>query len=209
MDIYELKGILRELVAEMERAVPYAAALAMETLGERVVVMTRESRVEPLDPSRGVVFTVSTGRELIEYSTGDLTADSLRRAARELVKSAEFAGIGGDVSIDSTRVYFPYGSAWNQHRRVTLTRLPSLAWVPIRVGFFRQYLISPQQVSPSLESTPPFVPGFFSPRQLLWGGYQQHGPPGRRRSPSWRSPDKCTARNVTRTPCLRIARSNY
>src|SRR5512143_699728 len=100
MDIYELKGILRELFADMERTVPYAAALAMETLGERVVVMTRESRVEPLDPSRGVVFTVSTGRELIEYSTGDLTADSLRRAARELVKSAEFAGMGGDVSID-------------------------------------------------------------------------------------------------------------
>ncbi len=100
MDIYELKSILRELVVEMERTVPYAAALAMETLGERVVVMTRESRVEPLDPSRGVVFTVSTGRELIEYSTGDLTPDSLRRAARELVKTAEFAGIGGDLAID-------------------------------------------------------------------------------------------------------------
>src|SRR5512142_2228920 len=100
MDILELKTLLKELVTDAEKTVPYAAALAMETLGERVVVMTRESRVEPLDPSRGVVFTVSPGRELLEYSTGDLTADSLRRAARELVKSAEFAGIGGDVSID-------------------------------------------------------------------------------------------------------------
>src|SRR5512135_1482555 len=99
MDIYELKGILRELVAEMERTVPYAAALAMETLGERVVVMTRESRVEPLDPSRGVVLTVFTGRHFMEYSTGDLTRDSLSKAAKELVKMAELAGIdaGGPV----------------------------------------------------------------------------------------------------------------
>jgi len=99
MDIYNLKGTLKELVARMEKTVPYASALAMETLGERVVVMTKESRVEPLDPSTGVVFTAFTGRQFLEYATGDLTEDSLSRAARELVRMAESAGLGGDTTI--------------------------------------------------------------------------------------------------------------
>ena len=76
---------------------PYACALAMETLGERVVVMTKESRVEPLDPSRGAVLTVFTGSAFLEHSTSDLTPDGLKKAARELTKAAEFAGIGGDI----------------------------------------------------------------------------------------------------------------
>jgi len=100
MDIYNLKPILKELVAGMEKTVPYASALAMETLGERVLVMTKESRVEPLDPSKGVVFTVFTGRHFLEYSTGDMTPDSLHRAAKELVKMAELSGIGGSTTID-------------------------------------------------------------------------------------------------------------
>src|SRR3990172_3301741 len=100
MDIYGLKTLLRELVGDMEKTVPYACALAMETLGERVVVMTRESRVEPLDPSRGVVLTVFTGREFLEYSTGELTREALARAAKELVKTAELSGIGGDTVVD-------------------------------------------------------------------------------------------------------------
>src|SRR3990172_12262183 len=100
MDIYGLKTLLRELVVDMEKTVPYACALAMETLGERVVVMTRESRVEPLDPSRGVVLTAFTGMEFLEYSTGELTPEALARAARELVKTAELSGIGGGTVVD-------------------------------------------------------------------------------------------------------------
>ena len=100
MDIYNLKGLLKDLVGEMEKTVPYASALAMETQGERVVVMSRESRVEPLDPSKGVVFTVFTGSRFLEYSTGDLSADSLAKAAKSLVKMAEFEGIGGGLTVD-------------------------------------------------------------------------------------------------------------
>lgn len=100
MDIYGLKDMLKALVADMEKTVPYASALAMETLGERVVVMTKESRVEPVDPSKGVAFTVFTGSRFMEYSTGDLSHDSLSRAAKELVKMAEFAGIGDGLKID-------------------------------------------------------------------------------------------------------------
>jgi len=100
MDIKELKPVLNELVSDMEKTVPYASALAMENAGERIVVMTRESRVEPLDPSRGVVFTVHTGRHFLEYATGDMTPGGLSRAAKELVKLAGFSGIGGDAAID-------------------------------------------------------------------------------------------------------------
>ena len=100
MDIQALKPSLKQLVSDMEKTVPYASALAMETLGERVVVMTKESRVEPQDPSRGVVFTVFTGSQFMEYSTGDLSPDSLKSASRELVRMAETAGIGGDVTVE-------------------------------------------------------------------------------------------------------------
>ncbi len=100
MDIKELKPLLSEIVSDMEKTVPYACGLVMETLGERVVVMTKESRVEPLDPSRGAVLTVFTGSEFIERSTSDLSPDGLKKAARELLKSAEFAGIGGNIRIE-------------------------------------------------------------------------------------------------------------
>ena len=100
MDIKELKPLLSEIVSDMEKTVPYACGLVLETLGERVVVMTKESRVEPLDPSRGAVLTVFTGSGFIERSTSDLSPDGLKKAARELVKSAESAGIGGNIRID-------------------------------------------------------------------------------------------------------------
>jgi len=100
MDIKDLRPLLNGLVSDMEKTVPYASALAMESTGERVVVMTRESRVEPLDPSRGVVFTVHTGRHFLEHATGDLSPDGLRKASKELVKLAEFAGLGGEVTVD-------------------------------------------------------------------------------------------------------------
>lgn len=100
MDISNLKPLLSEIVSGMEKTVPYACGLVMETLGERVVVMTKESRVEPLDPSRGAVLTVFTGSEFIERSTSDLSPDGLRKAAWELVKSAELAGIGRNIHID-------------------------------------------------------------------------------------------------------------
>ncbi|HEY3347505.1 MAG TPA: TldD/PmbA family protein [Nitrospirota bacterium] len=100
MDIKELKPIFKEIVSEMEKKVPYASALAMETRGERVLVMTKESRVEPLDPSKGAVLTVFTGSHFMEYSTSDISADGLRHAAKELVRMAEFAGIGDGPAID-------------------------------------------------------------------------------------------------------------
>ncbi|MFH1672613.1 MAG: TldD/PmbA family protein [Pseudomonadota bacterium] len=88
-----LKNILKELVHEMENTVPYAAALATEVAGERITVQTKQQSADPIDPERGIVFTVFTGRHFMESSTHDLGHDSLRRTAQELVHWAEKEGI--------------------------------------------------------------------------------------------------------------------
>lgn len=88
-----LKKILSELVQEMEKTVPYAAALAMEVSGERITVQTKQQSADPVDPQRGVVFTVFTGRHFMESATHDLGEGALRRTAQELVQWAETEGI--------------------------------------------------------------------------------------------------------------------
>lgn len=97
MDIYELKPLLAELVGEMERMVPYAAALATENTGERITVSTREQRAESVDPSIGVVFTVFNGRNFAEAATSDLSKENLRRTAVRLAEDA--AGDRADTGV--------------------------------------------------------------------------------------------------------------
>ncbi|MFH1148670.1 MAG: TldD/PmbA family protein [Pseudomonadota bacterium] len=87
--IRDLKPVLSDIVFEMEKDVPYAAALAMETKGERITVRTREQRAEPVHPQKGVVFTAFTGTSFVEASTNDIRPQSLKRTARELVSAAK------------------------------------------------------------------------------------------------------------------------
>lgn len=86
--IENLKSELSDIVFEMEKEMPYAAALAMETEGEKITVRTREQRAEPVHPQRGVVFTVFAGTSFMEASTNDVRPESLRKTARELVSAA-------------------------------------------------------------------------------------------------------------------------
>lgn len=87
--IKTLKFPLADLVFDMEKKVPYASALAMETEGEKVTVETHEQKAEPLPPRRGVVFTVFTGRHFMEAATDDLRPEMLKKTAQDLVKKAE------------------------------------------------------------------------------------------------------------------------
>ncbi len=89
----QLKNILKELVGEMEKTVPYAAALAMEVAGERISAQTRQQSADPVDPQRGIVFTVFTGRHFMENATHDPGESALRQTAQELVHWAEKEGI--------------------------------------------------------------------------------------------------------------------
>ncbi len=86
--IKSLKFLLADLVFEMEKKVPYASALALETEGEKVTVETHEQRAEQLHPQRGVVFTVFTGRHFMEAATNDLRTDPLKKTAEYLIRKA-------------------------------------------------------------------------------------------------------------------------
>jgi TldD protein len=87
--IKTLNFLLADLVFDMEKKVPYASALAMETEGEKVTVETHEQKAEPLPPQRGVVFTLFTGRHFMEAATNDLRPEMLKKTAQDLVKKAE------------------------------------------------------------------------------------------------------------------------
>jgi TldD protein len=78
-------GFLREVVAEMERSVPYAAALMRTSDGLRLDLRDGGQTANRLDPLAGVVLTASNGHELDETATDLTDPDSVRAAAAELV----------------------------------------------------------------------------------------------------------------------------
>jgi TldD protein len=80
-------GFLRDVVAEMERSVPYAAALMRSSEGLRVDLRDGGQTANRLDPLAGVVLTASNGHLLEEIATDRTDHDSVRAAAAELVSS--------------------------------------------------------------------------------------------------------------------------
>lgn len=84
-ELRERFGFMREVVAEMERSVPYAAALMRSSTGLRLDLRDRGQTANRLDPLSGVVLTASNGHALEEEATDQLEPDAVRTAARELV----------------------------------------------------------------------------------------------------------------------------
>ncbi len=82
-----LPSLLAELVADLERRAPYAAALFTSTSGIRASIDNREQSVNPQDPSQGVVFTLFTGEHVEEWATSDLNPDHLVRGVRSWASS--------------------------------------------------------------------------------------------------------------------------
>mgnify|MGYP006282649289 CR=1 FL=1 len=78
---------LPEIVADLERAVPYAAALATSSSGVRLALRDGEQSVSRRDPSEGVVLTASDGFALEEVATGATDEASVRAAAQTLLES--------------------------------------------------------------------------------------------------------------------------
>ncbi len=97
MNLATLRPLLAEIVADLEKTVPYAAASAQEVVGERLLVDTREARAAALEPANGLVLTVFTGRTFLEYACSGLEApgfcDRLARGADFLVSAALAEGI--------------------------------------------------------------------------------------------------------------------
>jgi TldD protein len=81
-------GYLSDVVAEMERHLPYATAMARTRTGLRIGLRDAEQSADRLDPQEGVVLTVSNGHRLEEASTDLTDADAVRRLARDLVDRA-------------------------------------------------------------------------------------------------------------------------
>jgi TldD protein len=78
---------LTDVVANLERAVPYAAALATASSGVRLALRDGEQSVSRRDPSEGVVLTASDGYALEEVATGATDEGSVRAAAQSLLDS--------------------------------------------------------------------------------------------------------------------------
>jgi TldD protein len=88
-------GFLREVVAEMERRVPYAAALVSSADGVNLSLRDGEQTASRRDPRSGVVLTVSNGAFLEEEATGDVSEEGVRRAAARLMERAAARRSGG------------------------------------------------------------------------------------------------------------------
>lgn len=87
-DLRSTFAYLPEVVAEMERRVPYAAAMVRQREGIRLDLRDAEQSASRLDPQDGIVLTASTGYGLAEASTDRLDPDAVRALAAELVERA-------------------------------------------------------------------------------------------------------------------------
>ena len=93
-------GFLRQVVAEMERSVPYAAALVSGADGVRLSLRDGEQSAGRRDPQQGIVLTAAGGAYLEEVATDATDEASVRRAADELVARVTAGAGGGALRID-------------------------------------------------------------------------------------------------------------
>lgn len=87
------KSLAKDLVFELEKDFPYASLLALETLGERLTVQTRQQQAEMIDPTRGIVATVFTGRHFLEAACGRVDEEGLKDLLRQLRERGRSSGI--------------------------------------------------------------------------------------------------------------------
>jgi TldD protein len=104
-ELRERFGFLREVVAEMERSVPYAAALMRSSDGLRLDLRDGGQTANRLDPLAGVVLTASNGHSLEETTTDHTEPDAVRAAAAKLVERARAKPTHGsqprlDIAVD-------------------------------------------------------------------------------------------------------------
>jgi len=87
MDSDQLKAILPEVVALIETAAPYGAALAMRFSGMSIAMDNREQRATRDPESMGVVLTAAHGGYLVEYATTTLDREGLLTETRAWLTS--------------------------------------------------------------------------------------------------------------------------
>lgn len=85
-DLRDRFGFLRDVVAEMERTVPYAAAMVRTSDGLRLDLRDGGQTAQRLNPMAGVVLTASNGHRMEETASDLIDPEAVRGAARELVE---------------------------------------------------------------------------------------------------------------------------
>lgn len=84
VDLGTMAGLFAEIVRDLEKRHPYAAALYTDSEAFFVTAHTKERTVSPTPRRGGVVLRIHDGRSFHEAATGDLTAEGLKAAARAL-----------------------------------------------------------------------------------------------------------------------------
>jgi TldD protein len=84
-------AFLPEIVAEMERSVPYAAVLVRSTVGQGIDLRDGDQTARRLDPQSGIVITASNGHALEEAATDATEPEPVRALARALVERVRAA----------------------------------------------------------------------------------------------------------------------
>jgi TldD protein len=111
-----LHTLLAELVADLKRQAPYAAALLTSGSGTRLTLNKGEQSLHTPDPSQGVVFTIFTGEHFEEYATSDLALDRLARAVRDWARDV-YRRLPTDTGGEAYR-RFPTGTDGDLYRRL-------------------------------------------------------------------------------------------
>ena len=93
LDTPLFKSLAKDTVYELEGLFPYASFLAMETLGERLTVQTRQQQAEQLDPVRGIVLSVFNGRYFLEVATSNMTEEGIKEISRKLMEMGKNQGV--------------------------------------------------------------------------------------------------------------------
>lgn len=98
--ISDLKAPLAELVRDLEKQVPYAAALYKKRSGTHINVNRMQETVEPEDPMEGLVFTLWNGQAFFEYSTNQWTWAGLKSTLNGMAKRANAEVLSGRPKAD-------------------------------------------------------------------------------------------------------------
>ena len=89
-DMAQLRSSLGEIVAEGREQAPYFTALLSSKHGLEIQIDNREEQVIESAPSAGTVLSAFDGSTIYERAVSGFQRDEVRKAARELVREAQF-----------------------------------------------------------------------------------------------------------------------
>ena len=93
-DMAELRPALGGIVAQAREQAPYFTVLLSSKQGLTIQIDNREEHVVERTPSAGTVLSAFDGRTIFERAVSGFHKDEVQKAARELVREADFASYG-------------------------------------------------------------------------------------------------------------------